>query len=247
MLTKYGIVSSRAKARQLIRDECVLLKDKVLTKPGLLVEDSSVFSKSLTIKDHHTQSFVSRAGLKLQGALQHLNLHPKDFKCLDVGISTGGFSDCLLQAGAARVVGIDVGHSQLSAKLKDVNNLVLFEGINARNPPVEKLLEANGNQPYDLIVIDVSFISLTYIIPPILQLLKPQGQLLGLIKPQFEIGPEALNSRGIVKDPSLLGEVQSKIKVLCEKQGLEVLDIFKSCIEGSDGNQEFFIFCHSRA
>jgi 23S rRNA (cytidine1920-2'-O)/16S rRNA (cytidine1409-2'-O)-methyltransferase len=162
----------------------------------------------------------------------------KDFICLDVGISTGGFTDCLLQLGASKVFGLDVGHNQLDWKIKNDTRVISFEGVNCRQIP-----EGLVTEKVDLIVIDVSFISLSLVLPEALKFLKEdQGYLLALIKPQFEVDKGQVGKGGIVKDPLLHEQVQEKIKNLCEKLSLNVVKILQSPIEGTDGNKEFFIF-----
>jgi 23S rRNA (cytidine1920-2'-O)/16S rRNA (cytidine1409-2'-O)-methyltransferase len=182
--------------------------------------------------------YVSRGGLKMAFALEHLKLNPSNFDVLDVGISTGGFSDCLLQKGARRLVGIDVGHDQLHVKLKNETRLISFEGVNARefqNLSLEPSV-------FDLVVVDVSFISLTLILDSLLVRIKPSGFLLALVKPQFELGPQALDKHGIVKDSQLYSDLENKLREVFEKKGLQVLDYFACSILGGDGNQEFFIY-----
>jgi 23S rRNA (cytidine1920-2'-O)/16S rRNA (cytidine1409-2'-O)-methyltransferase len=160
--------------------------------------------------------------------------------CLDVGQSTGGFSDCLLQAGAARVVGVEVGHGQLHPRLKDDPRLACLEGINARHLTAADLGGHFPAQGFDLIVADASFISLTLLLPSFPALLRPGGRILALVKPQFEVGPKNLGKGGIVRDTSLYARVEAKIRAACAECGLEVQDWFDSPITGSDGNREFF-------
>ncbi len=183
--------------------------------------------------------YVSRGGLKLEGALDRLQLGVGGMNVLDVGISTGGFTDCLLRRNVTSVMGIDVGHGQLSAALGSEPRLKLKEGVNARQLSQDPELAASS---YDLIVMDVSFISVTLIIPELAQLLKPSGMLLSLIKPQFEVGAEGLGKGGIVKDTSLYADVEKKVKTCCEANGFLVQDFFDSPIIGKEGNREFFIF-----
>jgi 23S rRNA (cytidine1920-2'-O)/16S rRNA (cytidine1409-2'-O)-methyltransferase len=158
-------------------------------------------------------------------------------RALDIGISTGGFTDCLLQAGASQVIGLDVGHNQLAWKIKNDPRVKAYEGVNARQIPEELISE-----PVDLVVIDVSFISLTLILPQAVKFLKKGGHILALIKPQFEVRKEEVGKGGIVKDPLLHKQVQEKIREFSEGIGLKTKDIFESPIEGTDGNKEFFIF-----
>jgi 23S rRNA (cytidine1920-2'-O)/16S rRNA (cytidine1409-2'-O)-methyltransferase len=182
--------------------------------------------------------YVSRGGLKLEGALQHTKLDVRGKTVLDVGLSTGGFTDCLLQAGAVKIVGIDVGQGQTDSKIKDDSRVTIFESLNARDLTAEKL---GGTKNFDLIVIDVSFISLELILPSALRVLGPEGRILSLVKPQFEAGRSALGKSGIVKDPKAFEEVRKKIYKICEDLQLDVEDYFESSITGSDGNQEYFL------
>ncbi len=186
--------------------------------------------------------YVSRGGLKLAGALAHSGLAVTDMHALDVGISTGGFTDCLLQAGAARVVGVDVGHGQLAARLQDDPRVLLREGINARQLDATELLPLNDEQPFDLAVMDVSFISQTLVLPVLAPLLKPGGLLLSLVKPQFEVGRDGVSKGGIVRDPALYAGVQERVTATAREAGFTVLDWFDSPIAGGDGNCEFFLY-----
>lgn len=186
--------------------------------------------------------YVSRGGLKLAGALAHSGLAVTDMHALDVGISTGGFTDCLLQAGAARVVGVDVGHGQLAARLQDDPRVLLREGINARQLDATELLPLNDEQPFDLAVMDVSFISQTLVLPVLAPLLKPGGLLLSLVKPQFEVGRDGVSKGGIVRDPALYAGVQERVTATAREAGFTVLDWFDSPIAGGDGNREFFLY-----
>jgi len=165
-----------------------------------------------------------------------------DMHALDVGISTGGFTDCLLQAGATRVVGVDVGHGQLAARLQDDPRVLLREGINARQLDAAELLPLNDGQPFDLAVMDVSFISQTLVLPVLAPLLKPGGLLLSLVKPQFEVGREGISKGGIVRDPALYAGVQERVTATAREAGFTPLDWFDSPIAGGDGNREFFLY-----
>jgi len=170
-----------------------------------------------------------------------------NLQVLDVGISTGGFSDCLLQKGAAQILGVDVGHGQLHSSLVHHPRLKHLEGLNAReidqNPEVKALMPEGG---FDLIVMDVSFISISLIIPKLSPLLKAGGHLLSLVKPQFEVGHKGLGKGGLVKDPGLYSVVEDKVRSLCQSSGMSVKDYFNSPIEGKDGNREFFIFAQKK-
>jgi 23S rRNA (cytidine1920-2'-O)/16S rRNA (cytidine1409-2'-O)-methyltransferase len=187
--------------------------------------------------------FVSRGGLKLEGALNKINLNVRGLQILDVGISTGGFTDCLLQNGAAEVLGVDVGHGQLHAQLCGDRRLQHIEGLNARDLDTDSRVLAHvPNGGFDLIVMDVSFISITLIIPRLVSLLKKSGILLSLVKPQFEVGTDGIGKGGLVKDPGLYSGVEDRVRNICSASGLSVQNYFESSIEGKDGNKEFFVF-----
>ena len=192
----------------------------------------------ITIADDATDRYVGRGGIKLAGALAHTKLDVRGRHCLDVGQSTGGFTDCLLQAGAASVVGVDVGHGQLHAKLRSDPRVTSIEGVNARglqeSAPVVR--------HYGLIVGDLSFISLTLVLPQLPALLAPHGDMLLLVKPQFEVGQEHVGKGGIVRDASLYPLVEAKLRQAAEAAGVRVVDYFESPIAGTDGNREFFIW-----
>lgn len=270
--------------------------------------------------DASEAKYISRGGLKLEGALAAAGLNVTGLRCLDVGQSTGGFTDCLLQAGAAQVIGVDVGHDQLHDKLKNDPRVVGVEGLNARAMTPESLVEGcedalseiieeeedNDTQPvapyawmrnggqvdedyddsddakeqdiesfkseraakakaredgtapverrrkpgtediditpaFDLVTGDVSFISLTLILPQLVPLMKAGAPLLMLVKPQFELQPGQIGKGGIVRDPALYAEVEQRIRACCKEQGLKVVGWYDSAIEGGDGNREFFV------
>jgi 23S rRNA (cytidine1920-2'-O)/16S rRNA (cytidine1409-2'-O)-methyltransferase len=191
--------------------------------------------------------FVSRGGLKLEGALARCGLNVSGWRCLDVGQSTGGFTEALLQAGAAQVVGVDVGQGQLHPRLRQDPRVVCIEKCNARELTAESLVQANATAaaPFDLIVGDLSFISQTLVWPAIVPLLKPGGSMLMLVKPQFELQPEHIGKGGLVKDASSYALVQQRMTQACADQGLTLRDYFESPITGGDGNREFFVWaCH---
>ncbi|KEQ13978.1 TlyA family RNA methyltransferase [Endozoicomonas numazuensis] len=185
--------------------------------------------------------FVSRGGLKLAGALERIRLDITGMTVIDVGQSTGGFTDCALQSGAARVVGIEVGHDQLVEKLRKDERVICLEGVNARELSPTLIENTENSAGFDLAVMDVSFISQTKIIPSLAPLIKEGGFLISLVKPQFEVGKAGLSKGGIVRDDSLYPEVESSIRNCLEKQGLKTTDYFDSPIKGGDGNREFLI------
>lgn len=194
----------------------------------------------LRIGPSEEDAYVSRGGLKLQAALEQSGLNPRGWLALDLGQSTGGFTDCLLQAGVAQVVGVEVGRDQLAPRLRNHPKVTCYEGINARKLPLETLLqEAPGG--YDLAVMDLSFISQTLVLPGLPPLLKKGGYLLSLVKPQFEVGRSGIGKGGIVRDSTLYAGVEERIKEACDRAGLKPLAYFPSAITGGDGNREFFI------
>ncbi|HYP83263.1 TlyA family RNA methyltransferase [Variovorax sp.] len=186
--------------------------------------------------------YVSRGGLKLEGALRASGVDPAGRRCLDVGQSTGGFTDCLLQHGAAQVVGIDVGHGQLHARLRADARVRPVEKVNARALCRDDLLAAGDDAgPFGLIVGDLSFISLTLVLPALVPWLAPQGDLLMLVKPQFELQPGQIGKGGIVRDPAFYREVEARLRDACAGLGLALAGWFDSPIAGGDGNREFFV------
>lgn len=242
-LFEKGLAQSRTHAQELIEAGQVYLnqngKRQVLKKSNYAVDP---IHADITVDAGPANRFVSRGGLKLEGALKQAGLSVAGLNVLDVGISTGGFTDCALQAGAGFVLGVDVGHGQVNAQLLKNPKLKVIEGINARALSSEAaVLEAAPKDGFDLIVMDVSFISIEMIIPELGSFLKQTGHLLSLVKPQFEVGIDGLSKGGIVKDVSLYAKVEEKIKACCEVNGFIVKDYFASSIEGKDGNHEFFV------
>jgi 23S rRNA (cytidine1920-2'-O)/16S rRNA (cytidine1409-2'-O)-methyltransferase len=197
----------------------------------------------LRLLDDAEARYVSRGGLKLEAALKHIGLSVQGRTCLDVGQSTGGFTDCLLQHGAARVVGLDVGQAQLHASLRDDPRVLCIEKLNARDAlAVAEALD--GEAPaggFDLLVGDLSFISQTLVLPAVVPWLKSGGHLLMLVKPQFELQPGQVGKGGIVRDAALYPLIEQRLRDACSALDLAVQDWFDSPIEGGDGNREFFI------
>jgi 23S rRNA (cytidine1920-2'-O)/16S rRNA (cytidine1409-2'-O)-methyltransferase len=238
LLVEQGLAPSRTTAQRLIEAGRVSWSEGVVAKPSLLLLPETV----LYVKPDETDRFVSRGALKLQGALVHSGVSVAGKVCLDVGQSTGGFTDCLLQAGAQNVVGVDVGHGQLHPTLLADGRVTAFEGINCRTLSVVDLGASFPENGFDLIVVDVSFISLTLILPCLPALSSKAGQMLLLVKPQFEVGPGKLGKGGIVKDPRLYVDVERKLRDAAMTLGLRVVSWFDSPIKGADGNREFFIW-----
>jgi 23S rRNA (cytidine1920-2'-O)/16S rRNA (cytidine1409-2'-O)-methyltransferase len=196
---------------------------------------------ALELLDDAESRYVSRGGLKLEGALKTTGVLVEGLRCLDVGQSTGGFTDCLLQHGAAEVVGIDVGHAQVHPRIREDERVVCIEGVNARElkPGDERIPEAL--EGFDLMVGDVSFISLTLVLPGVVHLLKPTGQLLMLVKPQFELQPGQVGKGGIVKDDTHFPFIENRVRTALTELGMQVTAWLDSPIEGGDGNHEFFV------
>lgn len=246
LLVEKGHATSRNRAQELIATGRVFVilhgQRQTVKKPSLQLEGHEDIE---VMPDPETSHFVSRGGLKMRGALDRLKLSVDGARVLDIGISTGGFTDCLLQAGARNVVGVDVGHGQLSPKLESETRLKLIEGVNARDLSKTPLIEMNEGHAYDLIVVDVSFISLTLVLPAMISYLKESGSILALVKPQFEVGREGLGKNGIVKNVSLYAGVETKIREAATTLGLLVEDYFESSITGYDGNREFFLYARS--
>lgn len=242
-LVEKGWAHSRTHAQELIEAGQVFQIDGAQKMPLKKASLAVTESMQVVVEEGPANRFVSRGGLKLEGALEHLKVSVKDLKVLDVGISTGGFTDCLLQKGAASVLGVDVGHGQVSPQLLKNPRLQAIEGINARQlSKHQEVLKALPSGGFELAVMDVSFISIALIIPEIAQLLKRQGFLLSLVKPQFEVGIDGISKGGIVKDVSLYRNVENKIREVCQREGFTILDYFPSPIRGKDGNNEFFVF-----
>jgi 23S rRNA (cytidine1920-2'-O)/16S rRNA (cytidine1409-2'-O)-methyltransferase len=202
---------------------------------------------AIEVTDDAELRWVSRGGLKLDAALAHTGLDPRGATCLDVGQGTGGFSDVLLARRAARVVGVDVGHGQLHARLRGDARVRAFEGVNARRLRAADLGEAMPPQGFDLIVGDLSFISLSLVLPALAALLARGGTLLLLAKPQFELQPARIGKGGLVKDARAYAEVEQRLRAACADAGLAVRGWFPSTIEGGDGNREFFILAATAA
>lgn len=201
----------------------------------------------IEVTDDAELRFVSRGGLKLDAALLHCKLDVKGRTCLDVGQSTGGFTDVLLQRGAERVVGIDVGRAQLSPALAADARVQLFEGLNARDVAGSAFELETEEHSFDIVVADVSFISLTHVLPTIARYLAPAGRALLLVKPQFELQPVDIGKGGRVKDEAAYPRVEQRIRETCTGLGLSVLDYFASSIDGGDGNREFFVLAEPDA
>lgn len=245
LLVERGLAASRSQAQRLI---AAGLRWRLGTGPWKSVAkngDEISAAAELQLADVAESRYVSRGGLKLEGALQRTRQPVAGLRCLDVGQSTGGFTDCLLQQGAAQVVGVDVGHGQLNARLRADSRVLCVEKLNARELSAQALVAAGGEPatpPFDLIVGDLSFISQTLVWPALQPLLAPQGHLLMLVKPQFELQPEQIGKGGLVRDPASYALVEARMRQACAALGWLVLDYFESPITGGDGNREFFVW-----
>ncbi len=229
LLFSRGLAKSREAAQRMIREGNVSVDGKVITKPSMdSADDCNIKIIGETLK------YVSRGGLKLERALDEFGIDVSGLDCVDIGASTGGFTDCLLQRGAAHVRAVDVGRSQLDASIEKDERVTSFEGVNARYLVPEDI----GGQ-CQLAVCDVSFISLTLILPAVSRLLLPDGRFIALIKPQFEAGRDNIGKNGIVKDRNIHAEVIERVIDSAEKCGLYCSSLTSSPILGGDGNREY--------
>lgn len=244
LLVERGLAASRSQAQRLIaagvRWRLPGGEWTAVAKNGEELRETA----ELQLLDTAESRFVSRGGLKLDAALAHCGLDVTGLRCLDVGQSSGGFTDCLLQRGAAQVVGVDVGQGQLHPRLRSDPRVVCIEKCNARELTAQPLADAGGgSEPFDLIVGDLSFISQTLVWPALVPLLQRDGKgLLMLVKPQFELQPEHIGKGGLVKDAASYALVQQRIAQACDHNGLRLRDYFESAITGGDGNREFFVW-----
>ncbi len=229
LLVTRGLCESREQSKRLVLAGKVRSGDRVLDKPSTKIEADA----PLEVKE--PPRYVGRGGLKLEGALDHFDIDPAGWVCLDVGASTGGFTDCLLQRGALRVHAIDVGTNQLVWKLRNDPRVISREKFNARN-----LKPADIGEQVDLAVMDLSFISLTKVLPAVFGVMREGGGIVCLIKPQFELERENIGAGGIVRDPALHERAVEKIRrFTTENHALEWNGLMESPITGTDGNREF--------
>ena len=231
LIIEKGLVQSRERARALIMAGKVLVNNRLVDKPG-----SFIYKNDHVSLKGEENPYVSRGGLKLEKALQALNVDITGAVCMDVGASTGGFTDCLLQHGAHRVFAVDVGYGQLAWKLMQDPRVVVIDRTNIRYMPAETL-----GEPVDLITIDVSFISLKIVVPAVIKFMKKDGWIMALIKPQFEVGKGNVGKGGVVRDPVLHTQVIKNLSDFFIKTGLLREFVIPSPILGSKGNKEFFI------
>ena len=231
LLVQRQLAGSRERARALILAGRVVVDDQTVDKVGTQVDSTA----SIRLRGEDIP-YVSRGGLKLAKALEYFDITVAGCTAIDVGASTGGFTDCLLQNGAAKVIAVDVGYGQLAWKLRDDDRVVNLERTNIRHLDAGQL-EVNP----ELAVIDASFISLEKVLPATLSLLKPGSNLVALIKPQFEVGKGQVGKGGVVRDPEQHLQVVEKIKLLAHRLGCEVVGVCESPVLGPKGNREFLI------
>jgi 23S rRNA (cytidine1920-2'-O)/16S rRNA (cytidine1409-2'-O)-methyltransferase len=230
-LVARGLAESRQRAQALILAGAVLVNDRPADKVGSLIAPDA----EIRIRGEENP-YVSRGGLKLRGALDSFALSVQGLVALDVGASTGGFTDCLLQAGAAKVYALDVGYGQLAWRLREDPRVVCIERTNIRHYDGRDITDGIG-----IAVIDASFISLRLVIPPVLRLIEDSAIVLALVKPQFEVGKGEVGKRGVVRDPALHERVIEETASFCRDLGLDVLESCSSPLTGPAGNREFFL------
>ncbi|MGE0496259.1 MAG: TlyA family RNA methyltransferase [Ramlibacter sp.] len=246
LLVERGLASSRAQAQRLI-GAGVRWRDGGEWKTVGKNRDEVPAGAELQLLDEAEARYVSRGGLKLEGALKSSGLDVAGKHCLDVGQSTGGFTDCLLQQGAAHVVGVDVGQGQVHPHVRDDGRVTCIEKLNARDMTATDLIAESGDGDwtrgtFDLIVGDLSFISQTLVLPALVPLLEGGGAILMLVKPQFELQPGQVGKGGIVRDEALYAVVEQRIRECYASLGLTVRGWYDSAITGGDGNREFFVY-----
>jgi 23S rRNA (cytidine1920-2'-O)/16S rRNA (cytidine1409-2'-O)-methyltransferase len=235
-LVERGFFESRERAQRAIMAGEVRVGERVVAKPAEMIDVEAA------IAVESPSPFVGRGALKLSGALDFFRIDVRDKTALDIGASTGGFTDCLLQRGASRVFAVDVGRGQLAWKIRNDPRVVVLEKVNARFLSHEHI-----PQLVDVCVIDVSFISLTLILPRAFELITPTGVILALIKPQFELQRKDVGRGGVVRDPELHDKARQKIVKFVEEAKYDVVGVVPSAITGTDGNQEFFICIRKRS
>lgn len=229
LLVEQGYADSRTKAQAIIMSGQVYVAGQKADKPGISYEETV----EIEVRGA-TCPYVSRGGLKLEKALKEFGVNPTGYVCSDSGASTGGFTDCLLQKGAKKVFAIDVGYGQLDWKIRSDPRVVVMERTNVRHVIPEQL-----GEPLDLSVVDVSFISLKIVLPVIKSFLKADGQVLCLIKPQFEAGREKVGKKGVVRDPQTHKEVLDQFVLLAKELDFQIMGLTFSPVKGPEGNIEF--------
>lgn len=233
LLVERGLAETRSRAQAMVMAGEVLAGDHRVDKPGQLVD----VELPIRIKGEG-RDFVSRGAGKLAAALDAFTIDPTGMRCVDLGASTGGFTDLLLQRGATAVWAVDVGYGQLHEKLRRDPRVHVFERVNARHVTLEEL----GADPFDLAVLDLSFISLALVLPAARDLVRPGGALVMLVKPQFEVGPGQVGKGGVVRDPEIRQSAIDRIAATCRELGLEVGGIIDSPVHGPAGNVEALLY-----
>ena len=240
LLVARALAPTRAAAQRLIAARAVRFRTAtgwaLPRKAGEDLPDDC----EIEVTDDAELRFVSRGGLKLDAALAHCGIDVTGATCLDLGQSTGGFTDVLLQRGATQVIGIDVGRGQLHPTLAADARVQLHEGLNARDVTGSAFEAEHGGKRFDLVVADLAFISLTLVLPTIARYVGANALL--LVKPQFELQPADIGKGGLVKDPASLAHVKARMRAACKRNQLEMADYFASVIAGGDGNREFFLW-----
>lgn len=238
LIVETGFSDSLEKARALIMSGVVLVNEQRVDKPSELFSSNAAIRIKGAAKRHN---YVGRGGLKLEKALKSFHIQASEYVCLDVGASTGGFTDCLLQNGAKKIVAVDSGTNQIVWKLRNNERVEVRENTNARY-----LKPEDFTQKFDLIVMDVSFISVTKIFPALLPLLKNRGKIITLVKPQFEVEKGAVGKGGIVIEAEKHEKVLAQVNQAAERIGLNVLDVTESPVLGAGGNKEFLVLYEKR-
>ncbi len=232
LLVERGLADSRTKAQAIVMAGAVLANEQLIAKPSDLIPiDAEIRLKGA---DDPAARYVGRGGLKLEAALHEFEIDVRDCVCLDVGASTGGFTDCMLQHGARHVIAVDVGHNQIDWRLRTDERVEVREGVNARY-----LQPEDFETKFDVIVMDVSFISAAKVLPAIVPLLELDGKLVTLIKPQFEVGRGEVGKGGIVRDPEKHARVVEEVNAAAALLGLTIRKVIESPLRGTDGNVEF--------
>ncbi len=238
LIVEYGFSESLKNAQALIMSGIVIVNNQRVEKP------SELFFSNATIRikgEEKKHKFVGRGGLKLESALEKFHIQPSEYVCLDIGASTGGFTDCLLQHGAKKVISVDVGTNQIVWKLRNDERVEVRENTNARYLKAEDFAGK-----FDLIVMDVSFISVTKIFSALLSLLKENGKIITLVKPQFEIERDEVGKGGIIREAKKHEKVLTQVNQAAEQIGLSVLNVIESPILGAEGNKEFLVLYERR-
>lgn len=227
---------SRQKAQDALKQKRVLINGKIVSKSSTEINDNDVIEMVSLNKE-----FVSRAGYKLEEIIEKYQVDISGLNCIDIGASTGGFTDCLLQRNARSVTAVDVGTMQLHPSLRDDPRVVVMENTNARYLNVEQF-----ENLFDVLVIDVSFISIRLLIDNLIELVKVQGKLFILVKPQFEVGEKYLNKHGIVSDEKQVTRILNEFRVLFKQMNISIVDCLKTSVIGREGNQEYIFYLVKR-